>query len=69
MKYIHERKIVHRDLAARNILFSKDDLTIKISDFGLARQMMSEDGSVARDLTNYKTNYYLAPELAIFLIV
>ena len=37
-----ERKVVHRDLAARNVLLEAVSRTIKISDFGLARQRLED---------------------------
>jgi serine/threonine protein kinase len=41
MSYLHAKNIVHRDLAARNLLIakSKDGLTVKISDFGMGKEM------------------------------
>jgi len=38
MAYLGENNVVHRDLATRNILVVAEDL-VKISDFGLARQV------------------------------
>ena len=41
MSYLEEKGIVHRDLAASNVLVSEDNVA-KVSDFGLAKQIMDE---------------------------
>ncbi|XP_038062791.1 tyrosine-protein kinase receptor Tie-1-like [Patiria miniata] len=40
MAFISSQKCVHRDLAARNVLVG-DDMVCKVSDFGLARDVMN----------------------------
>ena len=47
MQYLADMKLVHRDLAARNILLNKQNI-VKISDFGLTRDVYVEDAYVKK---------------------
>lgn len=41
LQYMHLLGLVHRDLTPKNILLS-DDMTVKVTDFGLSRSSLSE---------------------------
>lgn len=38
VKYMHDSKVLHRDLKPANVLLN-EDCTVKVCDFGLARQI------------------------------
>ncbi|KAH0608285.1 uncharacterized protein H6S33_002337 [Morchella sextelata] len=61
IKYVHSMRISHRDLKPDNILIaSEEPLMIKISDFGLAKMIQSEETFLK---TFCGTMLYLAPEV------
>ncbi|KAG9304946.1 hypothetical protein G9A89_003115 [Geosiphon pyriformis] len=61
VKYLHDQNITHRDLKPENILMAnKSTLTIKISDFGLAKILGNSDGVMT---TLCGTPTYVAPEI------
>lgn len=55
MAYLTAKKFVHRDLAARNCMVA-DDLTVKIGDFGMTRDI-------------YETDYYKKGRRGIYLCI
>ncbi|KAG0360228.1 hypothetical protein BGZ54_009652 [Gamsiella multidivaricata] len=60
VKYLHDRGVVHRDLKPENILvMDKDTMTVKISDFGLAKMI----GERVFFNTICGTPSYVAPEV------
>ena len=64
LKYLYDNNIVHRDLKPQNILLSSP-VTIKLTDFGLAREVLTQDEDVHEDLfTTYcGSPMYMSPEI------
>lgn len=60
MAYLGKKNIVHRDLAARNILVVDENL-VKISDFGLAQVIGSNDYYILKTNRELPIKWY-APE-------
>ncbi|XP_072048451.1 uncharacterized protein [Amphiura filiformis] len=58
LQYLHQKRVLHRDVKASNALLFEDSV-LKLSDFGLAREMTdSETTSTAKG-----TWRYMAPEI------
>ena len=58
MAYCHKRRLIHRDIKLENLLLTGDKQTVKIADFGLAKDV-SEDAA----RTVIGTAKYVAPEM------
>jgi len=63
VQYAHSHAVIHRDLKPSNILVQADG-TVKLLDFGIAKQLDPRDMPVDRTLTglNLMTPAYAAPE-------
>ncbi|CAK9295556.1 unnamed protein product [Gordionus sp. m RMFG-2023] len=63
LDYLHSYGVVHRDLKPSNILYSERSLqphTLKICDFGFAKQMRAPSGLL---MTPCYTAHFVAPEV------
>jgi eukaryotic-like serine/threonine-protein kinase len=63
VQYAHSNAVIHRDLKPSNILV-KNDGTIRLLDFGIAKQMAGLDAPVNQTLTGLRlmTPAYASPE-------
>lgn len=64
VKYLHSNGVVHRDLKPSNILYGdkQDPKTIKLCDFGFAKQIRAENGLL---MTPCYTASWVAPEVLL----
>nr|XP_039257935.1 serine/threonine-protein kinase/endoribonuclease IRE1-like [Styela clava] len=62
LAHIHEKKIIHRDLKPSNILVTLDGKHLKISDFGVSKEMRSGRTVTALTHARVGTDGWRAPE-------
>nr|XP_039257810.1 serine/threonine-protein kinase/endoribonuclease IRE1-like [Styela clava] len=62
LAHIHEKKIIHRDLKPSNILVTLDGKHLKISDFGVSKEMRSGRAATALTYARVGTDGWRAPE-------
>eukprot|EP01025_Chloroclados_australasicus_P050496 TRINITY_DN580_c1_g1_i2.p1 TRINITY_DN580_c1_g1~~TRINITY_DN580_c1_g1_i2.p1 ORF type:complete len:773 (-),score=49.23 TRINITY_DN580_c1_g1_i2:287-2605(-) len=62
LSYLHQRFIIHRDIKGSNIIWSEKDDTVKLADFGAAKQL-AQYLSYESSLGNlHGTPQYMSPE-------
>ncbi len=57
LHFLHQNNIIHGDVKPGNLLLDKNH-RVKLGDFGIARRMAGDDGSVVKGTTKY-----MAPEV------
>jgi DNA-binding response OmpR family regulator len=62
LKVVHDAGIIHRDLKPPNVML-RDDGSVVLIDFGLARSLLSGDGSTRTGVLR-GSPYYMSPEQA-----
>lgn len=60
INFIHKNKVLHRDIKPGNIMVTKD-MTVKLTDFGLAHIIDTRDTSTSNEIAGSPA--YMAPEV------
>ncbi|CAD5111348.1 DgyrCDS664 [Dimorphilus gyrociliatus] len=68
LNYLHNERVIHRDIKPSNILIADElgNMVIKLSDFGLAREVNNPCSSAANLTGGVGTIFYAAPEIYSF---
>lgn len=66
LEFLHSKNIIYRDLKPENLLIDAEG-HIKLTDFGLAKELQTTESSAPRTKTFCGTNEYLAPEVILGL--
>lgn len=64
VQFLHSKGVVHRDIKPENLLYTTkdDDSDLKLADFGLAKEVDTEDGRSMLKSSLSGTPAYCAPE-------
>ena len=62
VQYAHDNNIYHRDIKPGNIMVSRDGMTVRIMDFGIAKFMDAENFKNTFANTQLGTPFYMSPE-------
>jgi serine/threonine protein kinase len=62
LKYLKDKEIIHRDLKPQNLLINEGHI-LKLSDFGLAKELKKEDAEIDLKQTYCGSPMYMSPEL------
>lgn len=60
MVYLHAAKVIHYDLKPANVLFNRG--AVKITDFGLSKELVTDESHMALTSHGAGTYWYLPPE-------
>lgn len=65
IQFARSKGVLHRDISPRNVLLvydNENDPTIKVSDFGLAKNLDADSAFTRSAVAKYGQTYYVAPE-------